>query len=239
MGRSIQRNLALPYQIDVRSRSRAMSVLLEMIGRGWENFLARPNGSMSLRFYVQPTMASLLALRAGIQDAREGRQGYLWAILTRPERRLQLLHEGWRGAMTPFLLAVALDCIYQLMTVRFVYPLELLFTATLLALVPYALLRGPFNRLARLFLPAAPAPPVEPTRGNHPFTEETHQGRATSMSSESKTQDWSNQAEGCVLDHARPDAMISERALSRRVVHCHDQPMTDVGSSKRRRCVRF
>jgi hypothetical protein len=46
-----------------------MSVLLEMIGRGWENFLARPNGPLSLRFYVQPTMASLLALRAGIQDA--------------------------------------------------------------------------------------------------------------------------------------------------------------------------
>ena len=72
-----------------------------------------------------------MALRAGIQDAREGRQGYLWAMLTRPERRLQLLHEGWRGAMTPFLLAIALDCVYQLMTVRFVYPLELLFTATL------------------------------------------------------------------------------------------------------------
>ena len=104
-------------------------------------------------------MASLLALSAGIQDARQGRQGYLWAILTRPERRLQLLHEGWRGAMTPFLLAIALDCIYQLMTVRFVYPLELLFTATVLALVPYALLRGPFNRLARLFLPAARSPP--------------------------------------------------------------------------------
>ena len=144
----------------------AMSILLDMIGRGWENFLARPNGSLSLRFYVQPTMASLLALRAGIEDARQGRQGYLWAILTRPERRLQLLHEGWRGAMTPFLLAIALDCIYQLMTVRFVYPLELLFTATLLALVPYALLRGPFNRLARLFLPAARAPPVGPTHDN-------------------------------------------------------------------------
>ena len=101
-----------------------MSFLLEMIGRGWENLLARPNGSLSLRFYVQPTMASLLALRAGIQDARQGRQGYLWAILTRPERRLQLLHEGWRGAMTPFLLALVLDCIYQIMTIRFVYPLN-------------------------------------------------------------------------------------------------------------------
>jgi hypothetical protein len=139
-----------------------MSVLSEMIGRGWDNFLARPNGSLSLRFYVQPTMAGLLALRAGIQDAREGRQAYLWAILTRPERRLQLLHEGWRGAMTPFLLAIALDVTYQLITVRFIYPLELLFTATLLALVPYALLRGPFNRLARLFLPARP-PPVQAT----------------------------------------------------------------------------
>ena len=64
--------------------------------------------------------------------------------------------------MTPFLLAIVLDCVSQLMTVRFVYPPELLFTATVLALVPYALLRGPFNRLARLFLPAAQAPPVEP-----------------------------------------------------------------------------
>jgi hypothetical protein len=143
-----------------------MSVLLEMIGRGWDNFLARPSGPLSLRFFVQPTMAGLLALRAGIQDAREGRQGYLGAMLTRPERRLQLLHEGWRGAMTPFVLAIVLDLLYQLMTVRFVYPLELLFTATLLALVPYAVMRGPFSRLARLFLPAARSPPIEPAHNN-------------------------------------------------------------------------
>jgi hypothetical protein len=69
-----------------------------------------------------------------------------------------LLHEGWRGARTPFVVAIALDSIYQIIEVRFIYPLELLFTATLLAVVPYALLRGPFNRLARLFLPAN-APP--------------------------------------------------------------------------------
>jgi hypothetical protein len=36
--------------------------------------------------------------------------------------------------MTPFLAAIALDSAYQLMTVRFIYPLELLFTATVLAL---------------------------------------------------------------------------------------------------------
>jgi hypothetical protein len=87
-------------------------------------------------------------------------------MLTRPDRRLQLLYEGWRGAMTPFLLAIALDCVYQLMTARFVYPMELVFTATLMALVPYTLLRGPFNRLAGLLLPAAPAPPVQPPNNN-------------------------------------------------------------------------
>jgi hypothetical protein len=125
-----------------------------MIERGWDNFLARPNGSLSFRFVLQPTMAALLALRAGVQDAREGKQGYLWAVLSSPERRFQLLHEGWRGARTPFLVAIVLDCIYQVLTVQFIYPLELLFTATLLALIPYCLLRGPFNRIARLFLAA-------------------------------------------------------------------------------------
>jgi hypothetical protein len=132
-----------------------------MVMRGWDNFLARPNGALSLRFFVQPTMAGLLALRAGIEDARQGRQGYLWALLTNSQRRSQLLHEGWRGARTPFLLAIALDAVYQIVAVQFIYPLELLFTATLLALVPYALLRGPFNRLARLLLPGTAPPRTE------------------------------------------------------------------------------
>jgi hypothetical protein len=123
-----------------------VSTVLDMIGRGWDNFLARPKGSLNLRFIVQPTIAGLLALRAGIQDARQGRRGYLWALLSNSERRLQLLHEGWRGARTPFLVAIVLDCIYQLVTVQFIYPLELLFTATLLALIPKA---GSFTRSIR------------------------------------------------------------------------------------------
>jgi hypothetical protein len=136
-------------------------MVLDMIIRGWDNFLARPSGALGLRFFVQPTMAGLLALRSGIEDARDGRQGYLWALLTNPQRRFQLLHEGWRGAKAPFLVAIALDAVYQIITVQFIYPLELLFTATLLALVPYAVLRGPFNRLARLFVTGPRPPTVE------------------------------------------------------------------------------
>jgi hypothetical protein len=55
---------------------------------------------------------------------------------------LSVASPGLAGARTPFLVAIVLDCIYQLVTVQFIYPLELLFTATLLALIPYILLRG-------------------------------------------------------------------------------------------------
>jgi hypothetical protein len=44
-----------------------MSTVFDMIARGWDNFLARPSGSFSFRFIVQPA----LALRAGIQDAKD------------------------------------------------------------------------------------------------------------------------------------------------------------------------
>jgi hypothetical protein len=63
-----------------------------------------------------------------------------------------LLHGGWKDMRVPFLVAAVLDAIYQLVIHHWIYPLELLFTATLLALVPYIILRGPVNRVARRFL---------------------------------------------------------------------------------------
>ena len=77
-----------------------------------------------------------------------------------PREAPAIAARGLAGRDDALLLAVTLDCIYQLMTIRFIYRLELLFTATLLALVPYALSRRPFNRLARVFLPLAPPPPI-------------------------------------------------------------------------------
>jgi hypothetical protein len=129
-----------------------LTIIADMIVRGWENFLARPTGSLNLRFILQPAIATLIAVRAGMKDAKEGRPAYLWAALTNPEYRWQLLHGGWKDMRTPFLIAATLDAIYQLIIHKFIYPLELLFTATLLALVPYFILRGPVNRIARRFI---------------------------------------------------------------------------------------
>jgi len=39
--------------------------------------------------------------------------------------------------------------IYQLIEVRWVYVLDILITAVLLAIVPYLFLRGPVNRIAQ------------------------------------------------------------------------------------------
>src|SRR5580765_5664687 len=129
-----------------------MSVVEEAIRRGWENFLARPGGHFGLRFYIQPGMASLIALRAGWRDAREGNPPYLWAALSNPLARRQLLHGGWKDLRTVFIVAILLDVGYQLLDHQSIYPLEVVFTAALLALVPYLVLRGPISRLAKPFV---------------------------------------------------------------------------------------
>ena len=133
-----------------------MSVLIDMLSRGWNNFLARPTGSVNFRFILQPSVATVIAVRSGIRDAREGRPPFLWSAFTNSECRWQLLHHGWREIRIPFLVAATLDIIYQIITHEVIYPLELLSTATLLALAPYSILRGPVNRVAHLFLSGDP-----------------------------------------------------------------------------------
>jgi hypothetical protein len=44
-----------------------------------------------------------------------------------------------------------MDVIYQLIVLGWIYPLELLTVTVALAVVPYILIRGPVNRLARYF----------------------------------------------------------------------------------------
>ncbi|MES2640545.1 MAG: hypothetical protein V4850_13715 [Myxococcota bacterium] len=59
------------------------------------------------------------------------------------------LSEALKDLRVPLCLATALDVVYQIMVHRGVYVVELAFTVAVLALVPYVLLRGPTNRVAR------------------------------------------------------------------------------------------
>jgi hypothetical protein len=103
---------------------------------------------MNFRLVIQPTVASVLAIRAGLKDAREGRPAFLWAAITNADCRHELLRQGSRDVGKVFVLAVVLDAVYQLIVQRGVFLLELVVVATLLAIVPYVLIRGPVSRLA-------------------------------------------------------------------------------------------
>lgn len=120
----------------------------DMLIRVWTNLVSRVGGPMTFRIILQPTMAVLLALIAGLKDARENRPPYLWTVITDPSQRADLIRHGWKAIGRVFILAIVMDIIYQLIVLGWVYPLETVIVALALAVVPYLLIRGPVNRLA-------------------------------------------------------------------------------------------
>jgi hypothetical protein len=104
--------------------------------RFWTNLQVRFRGPMAFRLILQPTLASLLAIRCGLNDAQEGRPPYLWTILTDRSQRWKLIREGWRATARVFGLAVISDFIHQWIAQRWIYPGEALMVALILAVVP-------------------------------------------------------------------------------------------------------
>jgi len=115
----------------------------------WTDFLGRFDGPLHFRLFVQPLMAIFFAVRDGRRDAREGRGAYLWSFATDPAQRRYLFESGWKGISKVSVLAFALDVVYQFMVWHGLKPLQALMTAVVLAVIPYAVLRGPVNRLMR------------------------------------------------------------------------------------------
>lgn len=106
---------------------------------------------MWFRLILQPAVAAIFALRGAVTDAREGKPPYFWAVLTDGEHRRDLIREGWSAVAKVFVMAMVMDVIYQLIVQRWIYPGEVVTVAFLLAVVPYILIRGPVNRLLRVF----------------------------------------------------------------------------------------
>lgn len=120
----------------------------DVLGRVWENLGGRIGGPLSFRLVLQPIVATILAVKAGLQDARDHRPPYFWAILTNPDARRELLQQGWKAVAKVFVFAIVIDVVYQIIVFRWIYPGELLIIAFLLACAPYLLVRGPVNRIA-------------------------------------------------------------------------------------------
>ena len=94
-------------------------------------------------------MAAFFAIRSGLADARDGKPPYFWALLWDHSQREAMLKDGWKSISRVFILALALDIVYQIIVLRFVYPGEAVIVAFILAIFPYLIVRGLTTRVAR------------------------------------------------------------------------------------------
>lgn len=122
----------------------------EFLLRVWNDLAGRVGGPMSFRLILQPLAAVILAIRAGIKDARTGRRPYLVVLFSGGVESRDQLKDGWKDVARIFVFAIVIDAIYQAIVLSWFYPGEALITATILAIVPYVLLRGPVRRWAQL-----------------------------------------------------------------------------------------
>jgi hypothetical protein len=104
---------------------------------------------MHIRLVIQPIVAIVLAIRAGLKDCREGQPAYFWAVLRNSADRGRLFRSGWKDIGRVVIVALVLDTVYQLIVLRWWYPVQAFIVAAALAVVPYVLFRGPINRVAR------------------------------------------------------------------------------------------
>lgn len=123
----------------------------DLFTRIWTDLVGRVSGPMTFRLILQPTMALIFAVRDGLKDAREKRPPYFHTIFHDPTQRGPLLREGFKAVGRVFVFGIVMDVIYQLIVFRWVYPGEALLVMLILAFMPYLLLRGPANRLARFW----------------------------------------------------------------------------------------
>lgn len=125
----------------------------DIVTRFVTDLIGRLSGPLTLRLFLQPAVAIILSARDGLKDAREGRPPHFWRLVTGPpEARRRRVTETRKAVLKVFVMAVVLDCVYQFLVFRWVYPFEAMVTATVLAILPYVLLRGVINRVGRRWI---------------------------------------------------------------------------------------
>lgn len=110
-----------------------MEIILEILTRGIEQLFGRASGPFHLRLIITPSLATILAIRAGIKDARGGQPPFLWKILTNPAERQRLVHSGWKDIGKTAIVAFIFDTLYQLFVLRAFYVVQALIVVVVLA----------------------------------------------------------------------------------------------------------
>ncbi|MGH8033853.1 MAG: hypothetical protein ACREO9_01415, partial [Lysobacterales bacterium] len=95
----------------------------EFLNMRLEDLLGRLHGPLNVRIYIQPAIAAILAIRAGLRDAREGNPAFFWALFSSSVGvRRDLLREAWKDIAKVCAIAIVLDVVYQFMALHMFYP---------------------------------------------------------------------------------------------------------------------
>src|SRR5688500_7542034 len=124
-----------------------MDSMEEILTRVFTNPLGRPSGTLNIRVFLQATVAIMFGSRAGLRDARLQRKPYLRTIILDKGDRSDLIGEGWKDIGKLLVMACILDLAFQLIALKWIFPLETLVIAALLALIPYVAIRGIVSRI--------------------------------------------------------------------------------------------
>jgi len=114
-----------------------------------DDMINRVSGPLHFRLVLQPAVAVIFAVLAGIKDAKAGKPPYFWSLVTDPSSRSEMIKDGWKSVGRLFIFALVLDVVFQIIELRFVYPGEAIIVAFVLAIVPYLFLRGMVTRLVQ------------------------------------------------------------------------------------------
>jgi hypothetical protein len=121
----------------------------EYLARDWHMLVSRDHGPLGFRFVMQPLMAAIVAFRVGLREARAGQTPYGWTLATQPQHRRHLAQQSWKDVGSLFLVAIAIDVIYQILVFRALYPVQALLVAAFLAFPSYLIVRSLTHRVAR------------------------------------------------------------------------------------------
>jgi hypothetical protein len=122
----------------------------EFLSQHVQHLIGRFSGPLNFRLLIQPLVAAFLGFRAGLRDAREGLPPFGWELLTtRRKNRSQLVQGAWRNIGRLFIAAIIIDVVSEIYVLHWVYPLQALIVATVLAVPTYVAGRGWTNRIAR------------------------------------------------------------------------------------------
>ncbi|HUN44553.1 MAG TPA: hypothetical protein VMU81_30055 [Acetobacteraceae bacterium] len=137
----------------------------ESLLRAWDMLVGRLHGPLAFRFMFQPAMAALLAIRAGLSDSNARRPAFGWAVVSDPRQRRDLAKMAWTDIRYVFIATVGIDIIYELIVHKWIFPGQVLIIGVVLALLPYFLVRGLANRIARRLFPPSAKPATDDAVG--------------------------------------------------------------------------